>query len=614
MKIRKKSWYVLLPPLSQWSLRSKTLLIFLLLIATPLSLQGSLTYYDFSSSTESRTAEYSAQLVGQINQNLDRTLKEMQHLSLMPMYDPEVLAILRKYSSPTLADKRPSVEEMEKMLLYIASGTYDRPEIRGIHIFAGNGFTFSNLDANTIQVFNDATQQSWYERVHRADGAWTLIPTHQPSYYLERDPQDYFSVARLIREPNTNRTLGLIKIDLKLDVFRQILSNVKFEDKGSLVAVNSRTELFFLENGPGLPPDRNEELASAAALPNESTVRRMQLGGKSFLTIADYSDYSDIKIVSFIPLESLLKETNALRTKTMLIGIVCLVLGGALATYFSYRLNRPLAALKNKMKLVELGNFKQSVQVETGDEIGQLSHNFNRMVEEIDRLVEEVYVIGLREKEAELTALQRQINPHFIYNTLESINMLAVQGQSDRVSDMVTALGRMLRYTVGHECQLVQLRDELETAEAYVSIQQLRYGDRLQILFDIEPELLPHEVPKLIIQPMIENAIYHGIGDYDRGKTIWVHAVRFEDCLLLTVRDDGRGMSEMELERLRQSFNRPASVTAERWDGHGVALRNISQRLALMYGRAYELHVDASPGAGTAFTITIPLPSEGGSV
>ncbi|MEK8126437.1 sensor histidine kinase [Paenibacillus filicis] len=612
MTNRVHPWYAALSPLSQWSLRSKTLLIFLLLIAIPLGLQGSLTYYDFSSSTERRAAEYSTQLVGQINRNLDRTLKDMQHLSLMSTYDPGVLAILSKYSGPESVYSRPSVEELEKMLLHIASGTYDRSEIRGIHIFAGNGYTFSNLDANSIRLFNDLSQESWYEQVRLADGAWTLIPTHRPSYYLESDAQEYFSVARLIREPNTNRALGVVKIDLKMDVFRQILSNVKFEDKGSLIAVNSRTELFFMQNGSGLPPDRDEELSSAAALPNESTVRRMELGGKSFLTISDYSEYSDMKIVSFIPVESLLKETNALRVVTMLIGIVSLVLGSVLAIYFSYRLTRPLVALKNKMKRVELGDFKQSVQVETQDEIGHLSRNFNRMVGEIDRLVEEVYLIGLREKEAELSALQSQINPHFIYNTLESINMLAVQGQSGRVSDMVTALGRLLRYTVGHDVRLVQLRDELETAEAYVSIQQLRYGDRLQILFDIEHDLLPHPVPKLMIQPMIENAIYHGIGDHDRGGTIWVHAVRFENDLLLTVRDDGSGMTEDELERLRLSLNGPASSEAGQADGHGVALRNISQRLALMYGIGYELQVDASPGEGAAFTITIPLRREGG--
>jgi two-component system, sensor histidine kinase YesM len=610
---RKSIWKPSMPPLSQWSLRSKTLIIFLLLIGIPLGLQGALTYYDFSVSTERRATDYSAQLVGQINQNLDLTLKEMRRISLMPIYDPGVLAILKKYSGPELSYQRPSVDELEKMLLYMAGITYDRPEIRGVQIFAGNGYTFSNLDSNTIRSFTDLEQESWYERVQEADGAWVLIPTHRPSYYFEREPQDYFAVARLIREPNTNRPLGLVKIDLKLDVFRQIVSNVKFEDKGSLLVVNGQNELFFKENGEGQPLGQYEELLGAAGMPNESTARRMVLGGSSYLVISDYSAYSDIKMVSFIPVKSLMKETNDLRNMTLLIGIVCLTLAGALATYSSYRLNRPLAALKNKMRLVEQGDFKQRVQVETEDEIGQLSRNFNRMVERIDRLVEEVYVIGLREKEAELAALQSQINPHFIYNTLESINMLAIRRESELVSDMVTALGRLLRYTVGHDRRTVRLGDELETALAYVKIQQLRYGERLRVLFDVEPVLLRQTVPKLLLQPMIENAIYHGIGDSEEGGTIWINAVAFEDVLLLTVRDDGRGMSEAEMEELRTSIARSSLSSPQEKDGHGVALRNIYQRLALMYGDTFELHVDGSPGAGTAFTITIPLQKEGGS-
>ncbi|MDF2937034.1 MAG: integral rane sensor signal transduction histidine kinase [Paenibacillaceae bacterium] len=610
---KKPFWKPSIPPLSQWSLRSKTLVIFLLLIGIPLGLQGALTYYDFSVSTERRATDYSAQLVGQMNQNLDLTLKEMRRITLMPVYDPSVLAILKKYSGPELGYQRPSVDELEKMLLYMASVTYDRPEIRGVQIFAGNGYTFSNLDSNTIRSFTNLALESWHEQVQKADGAWVLIPTHRPSYYFEREPQDYFAVARLIREPNTNRPLGVVKIDLKLDVFRQIVSNVKFEDMGSLLVVNGQNELFFKENGEGQPLGQYEELLGAADMPNASTSRRMVLGGYSYLVISDYSAYSDIKMVSFVPIRSLMKETNELRNMTLLIGIICLTLAGALATYSSYRLNRPLAALKNKMRLVEQGDFKQRVQVETEDEIGQLSRNFNRMVERIDRLVEEVYVIGLREKEAELAALQSQINPHFIYNTLESINMLAIRRESELVSDMVTALGRLLRYTVGHDRRTVRLGDELETALAYVKIQQLRYGERLRILFDVEPDLLHQTVPKLLLQPMIENAIYHGIGDSEQGGTIWINAVSFEDVLLLTVRDDGRGMPEAEMEKLRDSVAFSSLSAAQEREGHGVALRNIHQRLALMYGDTFEFHVDGSPGAGTAFTIAIPLQKEGGN-
>jgi len=594
--------------LSQMSLRNKILLIFLLLIAIPLSLQGMITYSDYSSSLERRTADYSVQIAGQINRNLDRTLMDMQRLSLNPLYDLRLLAILEKYSKPEYANARPSVEEMEKMLLYISGATYNRPEIKGIQIIANNGIIFSNVDSTLIKFNMDVSGEDWYKRIREADGAWVTIPQHVPNYYLERDArQPYFSVARLLREPNGNRALGLIKIDLKLDVFQNILSNVKSEEKGSLFVLNDRNELFFEESSEALQPNVREALRDTS-LPNQTEAKHRNIAGMEFLTIVDHSDYSGLKVISFIPVQSLLKETKALRNFTIGIALVCLGVAAVLATYFSYRLSRPLLRLRKKMQLVEQGHFNQSVPVESQDEIGQLSRGFNRMAEEINHLVNEVYAIGLREKEAELAALQSRINPHFIYNTLESINMLAVGRQNYDVSDMVSALGRLLRYTVDKVDRLVPLKEELESVLSYVQIQKLRYGERLNVVFDVDDTLRHYLVPKLILQPLVENAIFHGIFDREEGGTIWIAIARFEEDLLLTVRDDGKGMSEQELERLRASLDVAVQVSLKTsGEDRGLALRNIHQRLKLMFGPGYELHVDGSVGQGTAFTVTIPV-------
>ncbi|GGF73623.1 histidine kinase [Paenibacillus albidus] len=595
-----------------WSLRSKTLLIFLLLIFIPLSLQGIATYVDFSRSTEQRTADYSAQLVEQMNANLDRTLMEMQRLTLMPLYDSNVLNILRKYSGSESSKKQPSVDERSNLQLYIASMTFDRPEIDSIQIFAGNGYTFSSKAPSAISAFSDVEEQSWYSRVKEADGAWVLIPPHHPSYYLE-DARVYFSVSRLIREPNTNRTLGVVKIDLKQTLFGQIINNAKFEDQGSLVVQNSGHELFYEKSTANSSSEETRQLLDAAGslrADAETAVHRLRINGKEYLIISDYSAYSDISIISYIPVVSLLKEIRELRNFTVGIGLISLALGSGLAAYFSYRLTRPLGLLMKKMRLVELGNFKQSVPVVSGDELGRLSSGFNRMVEEIDRLVHEVYMLGLKEKEAELAALQSQINPHFIYNTLESISMLARQRNNDDVSDMVTSLGRLIRNAVQQDGTLIPLGQELQAAESYVRIQEMRLGPRLRTVFDIEEGLELNPVPKLVLQPLIENAIVHGINDSEQGGTIWISAVRFYDHMLLTVRDDGRGMSEMDLDSLRHSLNGTVtriSIGGTEYQGHGVALRNIQQRLTLIFGSEYDLHVDGSPGQGMSFTLTIPL-------
>ena len=237
-------------PLKSWSLRAKILLIFLLLISIPLSMQGVATYVDFSNSVERRTSDYTAQLVDQINRNLDRTLMEMQRLTLMPLYDSGVLSILRKYREEDSLHQRPTVEERSKMRLYIASMTFDRPEIDSIQIFAGSGYTFSSLAPSAIVAYTDVERRPWYPGVVEARGAWVPLPPHRPSYYLDGN-QSYFSVARLIREPNTNRTLGLVKIDLKQTLFKRLVENVRLEENGGIVVQNSREELFYMATADG---------------------------------------------------------------------------------------------------------------------------------------------------------------------------------------------------------------------------------------------------------------------------------------------------------------------------------------------------------------------------
>lgn len=190
--------------------------------------------------------------------------------------------------------------------------------------------------------------------------------------------------------------------------------------------------------------------------------------------------------------------------------------------------------------------------------------------------------------------------------------MLARQRNNEDVSEMITALGRLIRSAVEQDQSLIRLGEEFETAEAYIRIQEMRYGSRLQAMFDIEEGLEDCLVPKLLLQPLIENAIMHGIGDREQGGTVYVTAARFEDEVLLTVRDDGRGLSEGELAALRASLAKAGADVATKTPmmplrGHGVALKNIKQRLLLIYGGDCDFEIDGSLGQGTAFTVTLPF-------
>lgn len=594
------------------TLRTKMLTLFLCLIAIPLSLQGMITYSKFTTSTEERTSEYTAQIVHQINQNLDRNMEEMKRLSLMPLYDNSVLAILRELGGSEQAPLYLSTEKRQKMTLYISSLSYSRPEVKGIQIMSLNGIVFSNLDPSTMKAQVDLRKEEWYSRVLAGNGASVIIPSHRPDYYVDSSMDRYFSVARLLREPNTNLPLGVIKIDMKMEMIDQILTNMPFTKEGSLIIVNQQQELFYEKRENETTPGYQALLQETAGLvhPGKSG-RTISLQGQRYLLIDNVSARTGLTVISMIPIDSLLKDSNDLRSFTIFIAAIFLVVAGGLASYFAYSLSKPLVSLKEKMLQVEQGHFHERVPVSSADEIGKLSEQFNHMVEEINRLVNEVYVISLREREAELAALQSQIHPHFIYNTLEAINMMAIRAGNYDVSDMVSSLGKLMRYTVERGDGFVTLAQELESLSSYVRIQQTRLGDRIQVVMEVDESLRDAPIPKLLLQPLLENAIYHGIERQERGGTIWISVARDAEAMQISVRDNGKGMTQSELIRLRSSvsipFHQNEAASSQRT---GTALRNIYQRITLLYGEGYHLMMDSQAGQGSIFSLRIPIENE----
>lgn len=539
--------------MKQLNLRKKLLILFVILILFPLSLQGIVTYQKFSHTMDKKTEQYTVDIVLQINTNLDRMLKDLQRLSLMPLYDEKVLSILKKYDGEMGSAVWASSEDYQKMKLYTSGHANNRVEIRGVHLISNSGIFFSNVDAMALASVWDSKEDRWFEEVRQSDGEWVLIPQHQPSYYIGKITEPYISVARVIREPNTLDRIGFIIIDVKLSVFRAILSNLNFESNANLMIVDSKKRLLF-ENNLGDNFPAYSDLFRRDFQPRRNTTHKIDVGGNTYMLVENRSSYSGLSVIGLIPTDTIQKESRELRKFTLWFAVLCVIVVTFLSIMVSYKLTRPLVELKHNMIRVEQGDFSQRVHLINNDELGQLGRGFNKMMEEIDRLFKEVFLLGIREKEAELAALQSQIQPHFIYNTLESISMLAIQKNANEVSDMVSALGSLLRYTIDKADRLVPLKEELYFIKSYVHIQQMRYAGRLRVEYEIDEHVEHILIPKLTIQPLVENAIYHGIEPGAERGTIWIFATRFENELLITVRDNGEGLTEEELEELNRKI------------------------------------------------------------
>ncbi|MFC4306365.1 cache domain-containing sensor histidine kinase [Cohnella boryungensis] len=590
-----------------FNLRSKLLLLFVILILFPLSLQGIVTYRHFSSTVDEKTEHFTIDIVRQINTNLDRLLKDLERVSLMPLYDQTVLDILAKYEGLMGSATWAKSDDYMKMKLFSSAQVYNRPEIRGIHFISNSGILFSSVDSMAIDSVWDSRQDEWFDELNASDGEWVLIPPHTPSYYTVNVAEPFIAVGRVIREPKTLQRIGYVVIDIKPDAFRSILSNLNFEKDANLIIVDNRKRLLFERNSAG-GPSVYEELLKHERLWQFGSNERITLEGEKYMYVQNNSGYSGLAVISLTPIDVIQKESRQIWTFTLWFAVLCVVIVTILAVILSYRITRPLIALKQKMVSVEQGEFSMRVTSFSNDEFGQLGRGFNKMMEEIHRLFNEVFVLGMREKEAELSALQSQINPHFIYNTLESINMMAIQQKHEEVSDMVSALGKLLRYSIDKVDRLIPLNEEIAFVDSYVRIQQLRYGDRLRVEYEVDEGVGELLVPKLILQPLVENALYHGIGDREQGGTIWLSALTFANELIITVRDNGKGLEEGEIEALNRAIKaEPSYQTWQRNDNDELGLSNIYQRIKLIYGERGDLSVDSSIGQGLAVTIAIRL-------
>ncbi|MGD6875716.1 sensor histidine kinase [Bacillus infantis] len=578
--------------------RIKLISVFSLLILITASILGSITYYQFEKSSRQNAEDYSIQLADQINRNLDRYIKEMQIISLSPLYDQEIINILKNHQAANGLAAFPPAHERIKIWRYISSLVHMRPEIRGIHLLANDGNIFSNLDSNTIMLRGFESDNEWFKRIWEADGKRVILPLHHPNYYLNKD-EAVFSVARLIRDPSDQAPLGIMKIDLKQELIKEMVSNA--ETNSLIFIVNNLGESVFpAENGSTILPENLLKKTITANYMNIS------LAGEDYLMVHNESEYSGLNIVMLTPESEIIKEVNDLKTVLFYVVAAGILIASLLGLILSKPLVRSIHRLREAMEGVKQGDFSSRVLVKSNDEIGDLGQGFNLMVSEIERLVSEVYQTNLREKDAQLRALQSQMNPHFLYNTLESINMLAIKDGNFVLSDMVSSLGKLLRYTIDNRAKFVTLAEEIDFVRSYITIQKARMGEKLHYIEEIPSILGKVPIPKLILQPIIENAIVHGLIN---GGTVKLQVLARDNQLKIVITDNGIGVNEQKLEELKL-FLSSERVSNPQVNHNGIALPNVHERIQLLYGERYGADIESIEQEGFAVIITLPLLEE----
>lgn len=323
----------------------------------------------------------------------------------------------------------------------------------------------------------------------------------------------------------------------------------------------------------------------------------LTIGGKAYHVAGQYNALTGWRTYTLIWHEDIFPQAQALRHAILLFVAGLSILGFVLVWILAYAMLQPIRTLMLSMQRIESGDFTVRVPNRRRDEIGRLTEAFNDMASRIHHLINEVYAKKLEQKNAELRALQSQINPHFLYNTLDTINWMLIDRSEFEISDIVVALGELMKYAMRTEV-LVTLNEELQYLEQYLTIQRNRLEDRLSYAISGTSELEGFTVPKLIVQPLVENAIKHAVEPKPEGGEIEVKARRTGNWVIITVKDDGPGMSAEQM-----SMNGSFGGSHEH-----IGLSNVRKRLELYYGAAAMLDIDSS-AAGTTVRIRIPWES-----
>ncbi|GGC84031.1 sensor histidine kinase YesM [Thalassobacillus devorans] len=568
------------PFYSNFKIKDKIFSISLLILFI-FGLVGMITYHFFTSLYEDRIYEESAEMLQLSSSVLDQEMNKIENMSFQIATDSIIqnylYTINRNESSFEVYQAKTKL--LQRLLGYVSSYRYIA-SMQVIDRYGGKYTTGYNTE-----IENDT------EKIKKL-----LADTKGTNIWTSLEGENVISAARLIRR-KANLDLGeLGTLVITIDMEEFINRTLNFSSNKNFI-ITSEDEIYYQTNeGEVDLPDLSEGV-------NENGYMNFSLNGEDYLLTFNHSNFSQLTYYHLLPFTDITKQSQAIKLFMILAFLFLIILTVLLSRRASNNISKPLEQLSKRMKSVEQGNFEDSVPtVYYNDEIGQLHENFRLMLNKINELIKENYTKQLVIKETEYKALQAQINPHFLYNTLESVNWLAKINKQEKISVMVEALGSMMRNILSKKAPMITIEEELEIVNSYITIQQYRYDKRLKFSLTVEDDLKKSKIPKLSIQPIVENAIQHGLEEMVGECSIHVSIMAHEDDIQITVQDNGPGIEESKLEGIYKGQIRSKSS--------GIGLSNINERIKLMFGQQYGLTIKSRVGEGTTIYILLPIMTE----
>ncbi|MCZ8517956.1 sensor histidine kinase [Paenibacillus sp. KR2-11] len=570
------------------SIKVKLIICFLTLSIFPIIILGYISYQYYISNLKENTILYSNEVIGRVDKNMETYVSDIVNVLNM-RNDYYLLQYLKLMEAGNIEKNRKYTVRMWEQFNQFKTMKTDLEDIRVIledgHTIGSRGIYW---DKPPVGLFQELTRKQTDEAV--------IIPPH-PNLLNE----NVFSICKQIHYSSLSIS-SAICIDVNTAFLQRIVKDIELGKRGYVYLTDKQGRVIYHEENADDPQNPKAVIYNERIIQTENGSFTHTIEKQDYIVTFKTSNITGWRIIG-VSLESeLVKGVYRIRGITLAAATLCSLAVVLVAVYLTNVMTKPIQELQLLASTAADRNFTEYATVKGRDEIGLLAVSFNRMITRIRELMDQIILDQDRMRKMEIKAMQELIKPHFVYNTLDSIIGLLEQNRTEEALDMIEALGKLFRTSLSHGKEIITIHEEVEHVRTYMNIQQFRFFNKFDCIFVIDPTISLFLTVKLILQPLVENSIYHGVRGMDRGRII-VKGEMQDELIQLEVIDNGAGIDEYKIKHINSVLSGTETIEDES-DYFGI--RNVNDRIKLTFGQEYGLYLEQALGGGTRAVVLIP--------
>lgn len=569
--------------------RDRVLVYFFTIMFLPILSLGVVAPMLYSRAVSELSATYTRDLVERLTRNLELAMRSQEKLLQMLLEDEALGDFYFKARTD---------ESEDRLSNLFASVQNSHPEVSGIIAVGSDDRSFSTRLGRILR--DPLTEEEWFLRARAADSDFVLVTRPIGRNLQNRSgigSDEIVSVIKSVYDPEDREFAGVLMADITIEHLETSFEGSLEDDSAFFCILDDRGQFVYAPVNAVVYRINPEWFTDTGQIV-EKTIQ-----DRGYRLIFADSPYTGWKTVGVYELEDALQPVRFVRLSALVIALITVLLTVTISVIYSSAISKPVLRLRSVMERAGQGDLTVRYAGRGRDEIDDLGDGLNSMLAKIQDLVEIVYQEQQNKREAELRILQQQIKPHFLYNTLETILWMAEEEGHEQIASAVTALTQLFRVALSQGREMISLREEIDHVTSYLTIQKIRYEDKFDFGICCSESLYPLQVQKMILQPLVENAIYHGVKEKNGPGCIRVDIALSGGALRMVISDDGVGIPRGTLDRINEGLKHMDHGT----DRTAFALYNVNDRILLTYGAEYGISVSSEEGRGTTVTITHPV-------